>query len=136
MHRSDRRTKRRCSRASSCHRRRATRGEPRTGRSRRTKSATVATPENTPKLKATKGGRKPAIGEVMPDDGAECYIPLRSLADPPPRSAREVLSLGESRTFVVASVDATRRGIDLALPGAPLPDPAPEVTDQEPVALP
>src|SRR6478736_3269023 len=51
--------------------RRATRGEPRSGRPRRTKSATVATAENTPKLKATKGGRKPAIGEVMPDDGAD-----------------------------------------------------------------
>ncbi len=51
---------------------------------------------------------------VMCDD-AECYIALRSLGDPPPRSAREVLTLGASRAFVVQAIDAPRRGIDLAL---------------------
>ncbi|HXH56871.1 histone H1-like repetitive region-containing protein [Iamia sp.] len=48
---------------------------------------------------------------------AQCYVPLRAMADPPPRSAREVLTVGESRIFVVASFDAPRRSIDLALPG-------------------
>jgi len=46
-----------------------------------------------------------------------CYAPLRSLGDPAPRSAREVLGRAETRTFVVDALDAPRRGIDLALPG-------------------
>ncbi|HUF33545.1 MAG TPA: S1 RNA-binding domain-containing protein, partial [Acidimicrobiales bacterium] len=48
---------------------------------------------------------------------ARCYVPLKSMADPAPRSAREVLERGEVRTFVVQSLDAPRRGIDLAIPG-------------------
>jgi uncharacterized membrane protein YgcG len=54
--------------------------------------------------------------------GARCYLPLKHLADPPPRSAREVLDLGESYTFVVQSIDTPRRGVDLAIPGVvPVP---------------
>ena len=48
---------------------------------------------------------------------ARAYVPLRNLAQPAPRSAREVLNLGETRRFVVIAIDAPRRGIDLALPG-------------------
>ena len=48
---------------------------------------------------------------------ARGYVPLRNLAQPAPRSAREVLNLGETRRFVVIAIDAPRRGIDLALPG-------------------
>jgi hypothetical protein len=48
---------------------------------------------------------------------ARGYVPLRNLAQPAPRSAREVLNLGDRRRFVVIAVDAPRRGIDLALPG-------------------
>ena len=48
---------------------------------------------------------------------ARCYIPLSAMGDPPPRSAREVLNRGETRTFVVQALDAPRRGIELALPG-------------------
>jgi hypothetical protein len=48
---------------------------------------------------------------------ARAYVPLRNLADPAPRSAKEVLRPGETRRFVVVSVDPPRRGIDLALPG-------------------
>jgi hypothetical protein len=44
---------------------------------------------------------------------AQCYVPLRELGDPPPRSAREVLNLGETRSFVVHRFDPTRRGIDV-----------------------
>jgi hypothetical protein len=44
---------------------------------------------------------------------AQCYVPLRELGDPPPRSAREVLNLGETRTFVVRRFDPERRGIDV-----------------------
>jgi Zc3h12a-like Ribonuclease NYN domain/S1 RNA binding domain len=48
---------------------------------------------------------------------ARGYVPLRNLAQPAPRSAREVLNVGERRRFVVIAIDAPRRGIDLALPG-------------------
>ena len=48
---------------------------------------------------------------------ARGYVPLRNLALPAPRSAREVLNLGDRRRFVVIAIDAPRRGIDLALPG-------------------
>ena len=51
--------------------------------------------------------------------GARCYVPLKSMGDPPPRSAREVLSLGETRSFVVQSVDTPRRSIDLSLDTSP-----------------
>ena len=45
----------------------------------------------------------------------QCYIPLKSMGDPPPLRARDVVNIGEVRTFTVASIDAPRRGIDLAL---------------------
>jgi hypothetical protein len=50
-------------------------------------------------------------------NGARCYVPLTALGEPPPRSAKEVLTRGETRTFVVQAFDAPRRGIELALPG-------------------
>jgi hypothetical protein len=56
-------------------------------------------------------------GAYVEAQGARCYVPLRSLGDPPPRSAREVLTVGEVRSFIVQGVDPPRRGIDLALPG-------------------
>jgi hypothetical protein len=46
---------------------------------------------------------------------ARAYLALKSMGDPPPRSAREVLTLGETRSFVVQSIDTPRRGIDVAL---------------------
>ena len=49
--------------------------------------------------------------------------------DPPPRSAREVLTLGETRQFVVQAIDTPRRGIDLAMPGAEVPVPEPVEDD-------
>ncbi len=48
---------------------------------------------------------------------AQCYIPLKAMGDPPPTKAREVLTVGEVRTFVVTAFDTPRRGIDLAFPG-------------------
>jgi hypothetical protein len=62
---------------------------------------------------------------------ARAYVPLRNLADPAPRSAKEVLRVGDDRRFVVISVDPPRRGIDLALPGVvDVPETAPvEVID-------
>jgi Zc3h12a-like Ribonuclease NYN domain/S1 RNA binding domain len=56
---------------------------------------------------------------------ARAYVPLRNLAHPAPRSAKEVLRVGDSRRFVVVAVDPPRRGIDLALPGVVEVTPAP-----------
>jgi hypothetical protein len=50
-------------------------------------------------------------------DGARCYLPLKSLGTPAPRSAREVLSFGTTYTFVVHGFDTPRRGVDLTMPG-------------------
>jgi hypothetical protein len=56
-------------------------------------------------------------GAFISVDGARCYLPLSAMGDVPPRSAREVLRKGETRTFVVQAFDAMRRGIELAMPG-------------------
>jgi len=56
-------------------------------------------------------------GAYVVIDGAQCYIPLKAMGDPPPTSAREALDVGEVRSFVVQSFDSPRRGIDLALSG-------------------
>jgi len=79
-------------------------------------------------------------------EGTRCYISLKSISDPPPRSAREVFALGEVREFVVQAIDTPRRGIDLAMPGVVVPaadapheeddEPVEEVPDAEPVAAP
>lgn len=53
---------------------------------------------------------------VMAGD-VRCYAPLKLLGTPLPRSAREVLERGETRTFVVHAIHAARRGIDVGLPG-------------------
>jgi hypothetical protein len=62
---------------------------------------------------------------------ARAYVPLRNLADPAPRSAKGILRLGETRRFVVVSIDPPRRGIDLGVPGVveipAAPPPAPDV---------
>ena len=46
-----------------------------------------------------------------------CYVPLGAMGDPRPNRARDVLTRGETRAFVVQAVDAPRRGIELAFPG-------------------
>ncbi|HEX2577973.1 MAG TPA: histone H1-like repetitive region-containing protein [Aquihabitans sp.] len=63
---------------------------------------------------------------AVTDGGAQCYIPLKAMADPAPTKAREVLTVGEVRTFVVTAFDPPRRGIDVALPGVVVPDVPPE----------
>jgi hypothetical protein len=65
----------------------------------------------------TSHGAYVNVGDVR------CYLGLRHLGNPPPRSAREVLTRGEEREFIVQSLDAPRRGIDLALPGFERIDP-------------
>ena len=56
-------------------------------------------------------------GAYVDVDGARCYVSLKSMGEPAPRSAREVLAMGEVRPFIVQGFDTPRRGIDLALPG-------------------
>jgi hypothetical protein len=46
--------------------------------------------------------------------GVRVYVPLRLMGDPAPRSAREVVKLGETRDVVIAGFNAARRGIDAA----------------------
>jgi S1 RNA binding domain/Zc3h12a-like Ribonuclease NYN domain len=48
---------------------------------------------------------------------ARGYVPLRLMAEPVPRSAREVMKVGEEVELVVVSFNATRRSIDLCVPG-------------------
>ncbi|MGI9023533.1 MAG: NYN domain-containing protein, partial [Acidimicrobiales bacterium] len=57
-------------------------------------------------------------GAFVEADGARCYVPVVGLGDPPPRTAKAVLTRGEVRTFVVQALDPPRRGIELALPEA------------------
>ncbi len=49
--------------------------------------------------------------------GMLCHVPLRNLGSPPPTRARQVLAKGETRPFVLISLDAPRRRASLALPG-------------------
>ncbi len=56
-------------------------------------------------------------GAVVMYGEVRCYVPLANLADPPPRSAREVLHRGERERFVITALDPYRRGIELSLPG-------------------
>ncbi|HEV2761118.1 MAG TPA: hypothetical protein VGV86_16275, partial [Acidimicrobiales bacterium] len=56
-------------------------------------------------------------GAFVTAGGARCYAPVSGLGDPPPRSAKEILTRGEVRTFVIQALDPPRRGIELALPG-------------------
>jgi hypothetical protein len=70
-------------------------------------------------------------GAYVLADGTRCYLPLKHLADPPPRSAREVLSFGTPYTFVVYAFDTPRRGVDLTMPGV-----VPSGTASDPVHQP
>ncbi len=54
----------------------------------------------------------------LPDGGLmHCYVPLSGLGDPAPTKAREVISRGEQRPFVLIGLDPPRRVAELALPG-------------------
>ena len=54
-------------------------------------------------------GAYAVVGDVR------CYVPLKAMGEPAPLRARDVLDVGETRRFTVSSIDAPRRGIDLAL---------------------
>jgi hypothetical protein len=108
-------------------------------------SAPPPTPEKAESVAASPAGRSESVNPLMPflefverhpvgttvsgevesysSHGAYVqigdvrgYVPLRNLADPAPRSAREVLRSGENVDLVVASFNAPRRSIDLVVP--------------------
>lgn len=56
-------------------------------------------------------------GAFVDVNGVRCYVPIAAMGEPRPLKARDVLTRGETRTFVIQAVDAPRRGIELALPG-------------------
>jgi len=45
------------------------------------------------------------------------YVPIRALSSPPPRSARDVFRIGDQAAFVITGYSASRRSVDLAVPG-------------------
>jgi hypothetical protein len=47
---------------------------------------------------------------------ARCYMPLAAMGEPPPRAARDVVTKGETRSFMVQAFDPPRRGIEIAIP--------------------
>ncbi len=46
---------------------------------------------------------------------AICYLPSRSMGDPPPAKARDVVSVGQELRVKIESYDPSRRGINVAL---------------------
>src|SRR3546814_9218466 len=70
-------------------------------------------------------------GAYILAEGARCYLPIKHLADPPPRSAREGLTSGVRYQFVVHAFDTPRRGVDLAIPGVV---PVPVARSEEPTS--
>jgi hypothetical protein len=72
--------------------------------------------------KFSSHGAYALVGDVR------AYVPLRNLADPPPRSAKEVVALGEVRSLVVVAIDPPRRGIDMGIPGVAAPEAPPPAT--------
>ena len=49
-------------------------------------------------------------------NGMTTHVPLSLLGRPAPNKARDVLSKGETRDFVLVSLDAPRRRAEVALP--------------------
>jgi len=61
------------------------------------------------------------VDVALPDGGSlHCYIPLSAMGDPPPTKARQVLTKGTVRPFVLSSLDPPRRVAELALPEPPV----------------
>jgi hypothetical protein len=45
------------------------------------------------------------------------YVPLRNMANPQPRSARDIFTIGDSVMLTVVGYTPARRSVDLAVPG-------------------
>ena len=57
------------------------------------------------------------VDVALPEGGQlHCYIPLSAMGNPPPTKARQVLTKGDTRPFVLASLDPPRRVAELSLP--------------------
>jgi len=57
------------------------------------------------------------VDVALPDGGSlHCYIPLSAMGDPPPTKARQVLTKGAVRPFLLSSLDPPRRVAELSLP--------------------
>lgn len=57
-----------------------------------------------------------ANGITVKIDGISGYVPLRHMATPIPRSARDLFKLGDSSTFMVVGYTPARRSVDLGVP--------------------
>ena len=60
------------------------------------------------------------------------YVPLRNMASPQPRSARDIFTIGDSVTLTVVGYTPARRSVDLAVPG--VVDTAAKPSGKQPVA--
>jgi hypothetical protein len=60
------------------------------------------------------------------------YVPLRNMASPQPRSARDIFTIGDSVTLTVVGYTPARRSVDLAVPG--VVDTAAKPLGKQPVA--
>lgn len=49
--------------------------------------------------------------------GISGYVPLRNMANPQPRSARDIFAIGDAVTLTVVGYTPARRSVDLAVPG-------------------
>ena len=49
--------------------------------------------------------------------GISGYVPLRNMANPQPRSARDIFTIGDAVTLTVVGYTPARRSVDLAVPG-------------------
>ena len=58
-----------------------------------------------------------AHGVYVTIGGVRGYLPLRSMASPAPRSARDYVAIGQSVSLVVESFVPSRRSIDVAIVG-------------------
>ncbi|MEZ5281704.1 MAG: histone H1-like repetitive region-containing protein [Acidimicrobiales bacterium] len=68
-------------------------------------------------------------GAYVKAGNATCYVPLRLMGDPAPRSAREVLTVGDEVEFTVHATDPAHNAIDLALvPDETTPPPPKKAT--------
>lgn len=65
------------------------------------------------------------------------YVPLRNMANPQPRSARDIFAIGDAVTLTVVGYTPARRSVDLAVPGvvdvAVKPSGKPSVTKKAPL---
>jgi len=65
-------------------------------------------------------------GAYVKIDRVWCYVPTKSLGDPPPRRLRDVLAEGSVHSFVVAEFNRQEFGVDLA------PAPVAQAAEQAP----